>query len=46
MPEQSIQSDEGAYDEFVTAFCEMAGLQGRCAYCLMSIYVVNPGLFQ
>lgn len=46
MPEQGIQSDEAAYNAFVNAFCEVAGFQGRCAYCLMSIYVVNPGLFE
>ncbi|XP_019770768.1 uncharacterized protein LOC109544840 [Dendroctonus ponderosae] len=46
MPEQGTQSEVEEREEFIKAFCEIAGFQGRFAYCLMSIYAVNPALFE
>ncbi|XP_050315107.1 uncharacterized protein LOC126749458 [Anthonomus grandis grandis] len=46
MPDQYSQSEEEARAEFLTTFCDVAAFQGRVAYCLMSVYAVNPYVFE
>ncbi|KAL1517623.1 hypothetical protein ABEB36_001362 [Hypothenemus hampei] len=44
MSNRRPESAEEPEDEFVKYFCQIASMQGRIAYCLMSLYSVNPSI--
>ncbi|KAF7271033.1 hypothetical protein GWI33_015999 [Rhynchophorus ferrugineus] len=46
MPDQETQYEQPEWDQFVQTFCQVASLQGRLAYCLMSVHAVNPAILQ
>ncbi|XP_060520803.1 uncharacterized protein LOC132698627 [Cylas formicarius] len=49
MESRGTQSElriDGAWDEFLKIFCDVAAIQGRISYCIMSVHAVNPHIFR